>query len=232
MKILFVAAEPRELASLARRCKQKVPVACGVEWALRGKLGEHDVFLVANGAGRDHANMAVEWGCVAFPAELVVNTGFCGAVHPQLTIGQVVEATAIGYEDLMLTVRTSLKAKVTPATGMVLTIDKVAQTAREKAGYLQAGAIAVEMEAAGAAEAARVKGLPFVCIRAVTDLANETFANDFNGSLRSDGHFDTMRILRGTFRDPMVCWRELFRLQRRCALAARSLGDFFADCRF
>ena len=38
-------------------------------------------------------------------------------------------------------------------------------------------------------------GLPFYCVRAVTDLADESLANDFNRALRPDGHFDTISIL-------------------------------------
>jgi hypothetical protein len=57
-------------------------------------------------------------------------------------------------------------------------------------------------------------------------------ANDFNVVLRSDGRFDTMKVLLLSLRHPWVRLPELFRLQRRCALAARSLGEFIADCRF
>jgi adenosylhomocysteine nucleosidase len=232
MKILFVAAEPRELSGLAGRCRSKVTVDCGIEWARRARLGEHEVFMVANGAGRDRASMAVEWACVKFQAELVVNTGFCGALHHKLGVAQLVLATSVAYGDLELALQRSVEGRVAPATGMVLTVDHVVTTAREKAKLHETGAIAVDMEAAGVAEAARKRALSFICLRAVTDLANESFANDFNGSLRSDGHFDTMRILRGAFQDPTVRLPELFRLRSRCALAARSLGDFFADCRF
>jgi hypothetical protein len=57
-------------------------------------------------------------------------------------------------------------------------------------------------------------------------------ANDFNAALRSDGHFDTIRILASSLRRPWVRLPELFRLRVRCARAARSLGDFIAGCRF
>jgi hypothetical protein len=88
------------------------------------------------------------------------------------------------------------------------------------------------MEAAGVAQRAQKLGVPFFCIKSVTDLADETMANDFNVVLRSDGRFDTMKVLLLSLRHPWVRLPELFRLQRRCALAARSLGEFIADCRF
>jgi len=88
------------------------------------------------------------------------------------------------------------------------------------------------MEAAGVAARAEALGCPFYCIRAVTDPAGETMANDFNFALRSDGHFDTMKILSSSLRRPLVRLPELFRLRKRCLRASKVLGDFVADCRF
>jgi adenosylhomocysteine nucleosidase len=116
--------------------------------------------------------------------------------------------------------------------GVVCSVDHVVQTAEEKAGLAASGASAVEMEAAGVAERAAAHRLPFCCVKAVTDLGNETLANDFNRALREDGHFDTIVLLRGTLRQPLVRIRELLRLRERCVRAANMLGDFFADLRF
>lgn len=90
----------------------------------------------------------------------------------------------------------------------------------------------MEMEAAGVAERAATRGLPFYCIRVVTDLAGEDMANDLNGALRPDGHFATMLILRGAVSHPWARLPELIRLRRRSVRAACVLGDFVADCRF
>jgi adenosylhomocysteine nucleosidase len=108
----------------------------------------------------------------------------------------------------------------------------VVQTAAEKSQLRTPGAIAVEMEAAAVAERAQALGLPFFCIKSVTDLAGETLTIDFNAALRSDGRFDTMKILASSLRHPWVRLPELFRLRARCVRAARSLGEFIADCRF
>ena len=88
------------------------------------------------------------------------------------------------------------------------------------------------MEAAGVAARAEALGRPFYCIKTVTDLAGESMANDFNSALRSDGHFDTMKILTSSLRHPSVRLPELFRLRKRCLRASKVLGDFVADCRF
>jgi nucleoside phosphorylase len=108
----------------------------------------------------------------------------------------------------------------------------VAQTAAEKRRLRSGGGSVVEMEAAGVADRAAARGVPFYCVRVVTDLAGEDMANDFNRALRPDGHFATMSILRDTLRNPLVRLPELLRLRNRCVRAARVLGDFIADCRF
>ena len=117
-------------------------------------------------------------------------------------------------------------------SGPVCSIDHVAGTAEEKRKLHSTGAIAVEMEAAGVAQRAQKLGVPFFCIKSVTDLADETMANDFNAVLRSDGRFDTMKVLVSSLRRPWVRLPELVRLRKRCLLASRSLGVFIADCRF
>jgi adenosylhomocysteine nucleosidase len=117
-------------------------------------------------------------------------------------------------------------------SGVVCSVDRVARTAEEKLRLRSMeGASAVEMEAAGVAERAESRGLPFFCVRVVTDLASENMANDFNAALRSDGHFDTMHIIGDALRHPVARVPELIRLRLRCSHAARSLGEFIADCR-
>jgi hypothetical protein len=149
-------------------------------------------------------------------------------------VADVVVATSIGTgRDAGPTYPALPVASAAPHhTGAVCSIGHVAQTSAEKRRLRASGVIAVEMEAAGVAARAEARGLPFYCVRAVTDLAGEDMANDFNGALRPDGHFDTMFILIGILRHPLVRLPELFRLRNRCVRAACGLGEFIAECRF
>jgi adenosylhomocysteine nucleosidase len=207
------------------------PAKVAADWARTAHLGSHDVLLVANGAGARRAAAAVDAALAVFKADAVVSTGFCGALDPGLAIAGVVVASSI----VSGVCRYPAMQPTCPAPhhiGVVCSIDHVARTASEKAGLRAAGSAAVEMEAAGVAEQAATRGLPFYCVRAVTDLAGEDMANNFNEALRPDGHFATMLILRGAVRHPWVRLPELIRLRQRSVRAARVLGDFIADCRF
>jgi adenosylhomocysteine nucleosidase len=203
----------------------------GADWARALRLGSHDILAVANGAGARRAASALDAACEVFLPDAVISTGFCGALDPALSLSDVVVATVVVSAD-----RSYGALPVSSATphhsGVVCSIDRVAQTAEEKRRLRAGGAMVVEMEAAGVAARAQVRGLPFYCIRVVTDLAGETMANDFNAALRADGHFDTMVILREALRRPLARLPELCRLRQRAVRAASVLGNFIADCRF
>lgn len=231
MRILMVAAEPREFAGMVARAREVRPAAASVDWSRRASLGGHELLLVANGAGCRRAAAALDAACEVFHPEAVVSTGFCGALAEELAVASVVVATEVASVRQRLPAQT-VSAEMHSTRGTIWCSERMARTAAEKKTLAASGACAVEMEAAGVAARALDRGLPFYCVRAVTDLAGESLANDFQAALRPDGHFDTMLILRSTLRYPSARIPELFRLSRRCARAARALGDFFADCRF
>jgi len=231
MKLLFIASDRMEFQGLLARCEQARAAALPVDWSRLARLGAHDVLLAANGVGARRAAAAVDAASAIFAADAVVSLGFCGALAPELAVADIVVATGIAAADRSFAAQTPAAA---PAhrVGTVCSLHHVARTAQEKRGLHATGSIAVEMEAAGVAARAEALGRPFYCIKAVTDLAGESMANDFNSALRPDGHFDTMEILRSSLRQPSVRLPELFRLRRRCVRASKVLGDFVADCRF
>ena len=208
-----------------------MPSALPVNWSRTIQLGGHELLLVANGAGASRAAAALDAAADVFHPDAVISTGFCGALDPALAVADVVVATSVAAADRRYEAL-PVSSTAPHRSGVVCSVDHVAQTAEEKRHLRSGGAIAVEMEAAGVAARAQARGLPFYCVRVVTDLAGETMANDFNAALRADGHFDTMVILRDTLRRPLARLPELCRLWQRSVRAARVLGDFFADCRF
>ena len=235
MRLLLVAALRVEFNGLLSHAADPRPAKVAVDWARSARIGGYQAVLVANGIGARRAGAAVKAALATFAADAVVSTGFCGALDSELRIADVVVATSITADG-----RSYRAAQPTCSaphrTGVISSIGHVARTATEKASLRAASpgnaAAAVEMEAAGVAEEAATRGLPFYCVRAVTDLADEDMANDFNRALRPHGHFDTIAILKGTLRHPFARIRELLRLRRRSLLAARALGDFIADSRF
>jgi adenosylhomocysteine nucleosidase len=234
MKILFVAADRMEFPGVLRHASAIRTSNFGVDWARQVVLNGNEALLVANGVGRVRAAAGTKAAIESFGPDAVVSTGFCGALSPALEIGGIVIADRVIAATSFYAAQAPASGPKPPAPscGPIRSISYVAQTAGQKRELASEGAIAVEMEAAGVASEASNHSLPFYCVRAVTDLAGETMANDFNKALRSDGHFATMNIFRAALRDPANRFPELIRLRKRCILAARALGEFFADNRF
>jgi adenosylhomocysteine nucleosidase len=140
----------------------------------------------------------------------LISTGFCGALDPALRVGDIV----VGG-------------------GKVFTLDRVAVTAEEKRDLrARTGAVAVDMEAAAVSRKAAEWGVPFYCIRAVSDTAYEDMPLDFNLYRDAEGRFSRSRIALAALARPFRRVPSLLRLDRNCKFAAEALGEFLADCRF
>jgi adenosylhomocysteine nucleosidase len=225
--LLFVAADPRECLPFISRWESSRPVPLPVHWARQGTWKGREVMAIANGAGAARARAAVE----AAPHPVAVcNIGFCGALDDGLAPGDVFVADSVreGEKTWPACDPHGLNAQ----SGALISVGRIAQTAREKRELRRTGARVVEMEASGVASASEDLKIPFYCVRAVSDLSGEDFANDFNRCLRPDGRFDLVRLLTGALASPMSRFGELMRLSKRTALASNNLGEFLANCRF
>ena len=197
-------------------------------------MGGRRALLVANGPGRENAAKSVELAAEQFPIAAIVSTGFAGALDPSLKVGDAFLAgRVIQFEGgLKYPVELPAKPLETPAiVGTLLTIDHVAQDASTKASLRQHGAGAVDMEAAAIAQQAAQRGLPFYCVRAISDKAATNLGIDFNAARRSDGTFSGWRIAGQAGLSPSR-WLELFSLWRDAQKAAATLARLLTQCRF
>jgi hypothetical protein len=142
----------------------------------------------------------------------IISTGFCGALDPALQSG--------GYHQQFLA--TSCPPIASPL-----------RARRSATCTAKTGAAAVEMEAAAVARKAEGVGRPVSLHARGVRYRQDDLPLDFNLYRDADGTF---------FADPHCAWAALgrpftrvpalLRLDRNCRIAAESLGDFFADCRF
>lgn len=222
---LFVAADWRECSGFVAHWSDVREFRLPVQWAREGVWGGRRVLAVANGAGSDRAYSAVMAASdIAGPLSAVCSIGFCGALDGALAIGDVVEVSEVRSEAGLWATRSGGVSLVS--------VDHIVATAKEKRALRDTGASVVEMEAGGVARAAAELGIPFYCVRAVSDLAEETFANDFGAALGPDGRFSVGRLVWGAMANPVARFGELIRLGRRTALAGKNLGRRLADSHF
>lgn len=219
--LLFIGADPREFTGLLTHWESVSPLPLSVHWARSGRWRGREVFAIANGAGADRAFAAL---LMAPKASAICNVGFCGALDESLKIGDVVVVTEVQTDDRSW--QTTVPDGPPAHRGIVKTTDHIVQTAAEKRTLRASGASIVEMEAAGVARAAEDLGVPFFCVRAVSDLATEDFQNDFNAALQPDGRFSVLRLV------SQLKLKELIELKKRTTLASKKLGDFLAASSF
>jgi adenosylhomocysteine nucleosidase len=244
MAILYVASEAAELKPLAEMLTGLRKLSWPIDYAYEGVHEGRRILLAANGAGPKLAEKAVEVAIRAVTAadlsssklEAVVSTGWCGALDPalkekQILIGTEVLSQADGEHYECVGVDVAGTAGKPFVSGPIVSRDRIAVTAKEKNDLrVESGALAVEMEAAGVAARAKRAGIPFCCIKVVSDRAEESFVFDLNSMRTSEG-----RIARGKIIVHAVAHLNLvpglLRLKRRSEEAAQALGEFLVSCR-
>lgn len=240
MAILFVASEAFELKPLAERLTGLRSLKWPLDYAEEGVWQGKRYLLTANGAGPRLASRCVEVALRATSmAELsasklegVVSTGLCGALEDSLEIGDIIEAVEILVPDGDERLRcVQVECDREHKRGFVISADRVAGTIADKQKLKSEGVLAVEMEASGSGQRAIAAGLPFCCIKAVSDRADEEFVMDFNRLRSTDGRFSRGKIIVYALTHPPTIPR-LVSLRRRSQVAASALGAFLASCRF
>ena len=241
MAILYVAAEAAELKPFARRLGDTRKLKWPLDYACEGVLQGRRVMLTANGAGPRLAAQAVEVAIRAISAaelsssklEAVVSTGFCGALDRALGLGGLVIGTAVldrasGETLKCAVVEDSIGDAI--RRGVIVSEDRIANSASDKELLAAFGALAIEMEASGVAARANKAGIPFCCIKVVSDCCDESFGFDLNRMRTTEGRIARGKIVSYALTHPKLV-PELIRLRKRSERAAEALGDFLVSCR-
>lgn len=114
--------------------------------------------------------------------DALISTGFCGGLDEALRMGDVVLAETIRYEGRDVIVSPELLSLAAAALeetvprmqrGHVVTVQRVA-TPEDKRALAEKGYTAVDMESGPLARWAADRGLPFLSIRTVLDLRDES----------------------------------------------------------
>lgn len=170
----------------------------GVRYQI-GRFRECRVILVHTGVGRHRAEAAAREALSREPIELAISSGFAGALTPahigDLLIGtEVMESPASGQArnverhtlacDPLLSAaafRVAQKANVPAHRGRIATVPHVVWRATDKRDLAaDTGGIGLDMESATVGALARDRQVPFLVVRAVSDLLDEDLPMDFN----------------------------------------------------
>jgi purine-nucleoside phosphorylase len=194
-------------------------------WQSRVRKGGDEVTILAAGPGFLLARRAIE--AYSGTPDAVVSAGLAGALDPSLEVGDIVLGTKVSGRTCELAV-----SRLPHRCVEVLSQDRVAGTAEEKARLRSTGAGVVEMEALEVVRYAEAINTPAYCIKSISDTAAESFALDLNKARDKFGRFRASSVVWQAIQQPGKGIPELRRLKRNGEVAAKSLGAFFADCTF
>ncbi len=152
---------------------------------------------------------------------IIGNIGVSGGLAPDLVPGTVIlgdriltgENNNTTYRDIYIPNRELLeilesalrKNNLPYKRGSLLCSKRPLDSVESKAvAYLKTGALAVDMESAGAAEAAKRVGLPFFCIRIICDPAGRKIEKALLAGLDNRGNSRPMRLIKPLVRHPWL----------------------------
>jgi nucleoside phosphorylase len=244
----LVFADPCVLFALGResgpfrrdfRPQQRFPGApcrarfCGPAWL--------SVLVVETGMGKANTQAALDWllgrpllGNVAYRPKLVLSAGFAGALRAPYLVGDVLLATEVADTEGGLWPTTwpgeLPEGRWEPPLrrGRLLTVPHiVADPGAKRALGERHAAAAADMETAVVARACSRAGVPFGCVRAISDDVNTALSPRL-AALFAAGRVSPLRLLGQVARAPSLVG-ELWRLARQTRVAARQLGKALGE---
>jgi purine-nucleoside phosphorylase len=107
--------------------------------------------------------------------------------------------------------------------GAILTSEQpIVSIAKKRATYQKTRALAVDMESFHVLEICQGLEIPFFCVRAVSDRADQSIPEEISKALRPDGTIRILSLALGTIKRPSLL-PELLNLGRGFSVACRRL---------
>ncbi|WP_413735174.1 5'-methylthioadenosine/S-adenosylhomocysteine nucleosidase [Sodalis sp. RH21] len=201
MRVGIIGAMEQEVALLRDQIENRTTwqqAGCEI---YSGRLHGVDVALVKSGIGKVSAALGTTLLLDHFHPDLVINTGSAGGLAPTLNVGDIVVSTEVRYHDVDVTAfgyepgqMAQCPAAFPAAEALIALAEKCIARLDQHAvrGLVVSGdafingaaplnhirttfpmAIAVEMEATAIAHVCHLFAVPFVVVRAISDVADQ-----------------------------------------------------------
>lgn len=196
----IIGAMEEEVTILKNKLTQLSEISIAHVKFYTGILQEKEVVITQSGIGKVNAAISTTLLINKFKPDIIINTGSAGALDESLNVGDVLinddlkyhdaDATAFGYEfgqipQMPATFESSKsliekvsqvvqQQKLSAKVGLIVSGDSFIGSVeqRQKIKKVFPNAMAVEMEATAIAQTCYQFKVPFVVVRAVSDLAN------------------------------------------------------------
>lgn len=219
-RIAIIAAMPAELKPLVRGWQYER--SNGVHlW--RWSFDEGEWIAACAGAGVDAAARAFCETELDGPLSYVISTGWAGALREDLAQGEAYSVSGI------IDARTGERfvAACPPNDCCLVTSSRVAGAGEKKRLAETYSASLVDMEAAGVARLAQMRGIPFYCVKGISDGYSEQLP-DFNRFISPNGQFKRALFVIFALLRPWH-WPALMRMGENSSKAARNMAQSLLD---
>lgn len=209
MTVAIIGAMEQEVTALRDKLTHlDTYIFAGCEF-YSGRLNGHDVVVTRSGIGKVAAAIATTVVLQRYQSRAVINTGSAGGFNPKLQVGDVVISTELAHHDVDVTAF-GYEIGQLPANPPRYQADSLLIAAAKKAasrvsdhqvseGLITSGDVfmcqperiakareqfpdmeAVEMEGAAIAQVCHLAEVPFVVIRALSDIAGQESPQSFD----------------------------------------------------
>ena len=222
-RVAIIAAMPGELKPLVRGWRHERADGADLwRWSFQDESGVDGEWIAAcAGAGADAARRAFAATERYGALDRVISTGWVGALSEDYQPGKIYWAA--GTIDARTGERFAAAGSIAadPSDLWLVTSPCVADAAEKQRLASTYGAALVDMEAAAVARLAEARGIPFACLKGVSDGFRERLP-DLNPFIGPQGQFLLARfILFAVFRP--WCWPALLRMGENSTKAAQAI---------
>jgi len=241
IKVGIFTATSWEFAAVARALPSKQRVSRKMVQSLIGQQRKIHVSVFRTGMGAHNASSACRESLARDHWDLIISSGFAGALTASF-IGSIVVANEVLLESScqpchqsgpLIPCHPQWRAKAFQVAkcldrhaqcGRIVTVPRIVGQAREKQNIAEkTGALALDMESGPLGSVAQEASVPFLAIRAISDLCDEDLPVDFNAFLRPLGCLQGLaRVLVSP-----VSWLGFARLRAQMIQASSFLTLFF-----
>lgn len=238
--IAILVAVKQELRPILRRANANHLVRQAHLDFYEGTFAGQPVALLALGVGKECARIAVEKTIQCYRPDLIICTGFGGALQEQAQPGDIVVGTEVielltdqGHQVTHRSVLTLPPQPDLPSSmggfaihqGKVLTSAEIVLRAATRQRLHQAtGALVADMETSAVAQVCAARGTRLMAVRSITDGARENLPTELNDFFML-GQLQLSRIFSACNRSPRVLL-DLIRLGFRAQRAGANLARY------
>jgi len=172
--IAVTFAFPAESSEFLSRLKDKSRADRNGIRVIRGKIDDRDIEILHTGVGEKVCRQRVEKFLQDHQFDLLITTGFAGALNDELQPGDLLLAK--NFSTIDLNERISFFSSLPIHVADLLTVSALIDSSNERNKISRASnAAAVDMETEFIARACATHGIPLLSLRVITDTPTQPF---------------------------------------------------------